>query len=61
MFASLFPYAIFARCDLLEKKLLSGVKVKDYVPSFGDRKNDVHHVTQCKNTNLYLLVVVLQY
>lgn len=36
------------RCDLLEKKLRSGVRVKDYVPSFGGRKNDVQTVTQCE-------------
>ncbi|KAF7794875.1 hypothetical protein EIP86_006018 [Pleurotus ostreatoroseus] len=35
------------KCDLLEKKLRSGIRVKDYVPSFGDRKNDVHTVAQC--------------
>ncbi|KAJ3537598.1 hypothetical protein NM688_g6657 [Phlebia brevispora] len=34
------------KCDLLEKKLRSGIRVKDYVPSFGDRKNDVHTVAQ---------------
>ncbi|KAL4254709.1 P-loop containing nucleoside triphosphate hydrolase [Abortiporus biennis] len=34
------------KCDLLEKKLRSGVRVKDYVPSFGKRSNDVQTVTQ---------------
>lgn len=34
------------KCDLLEKKLVSGVKVKHYVPSFGNRSNDVQTVTQ---------------
>ncbi|CAL1698353.1 unnamed protein product [Somion occarium] len=34
------------KCDLLEKKLRSGVKVNKFVPSLGDRKNDAHTVTQ---------------
>ncbi|EPQ55869.1 G-alpha-domain-containing protein [Gloeophyllum trabeum ATCC 11539] len=34
------------KIDLLEKKLASGVKVKDYVPSFGDRSNDVATATK---------------
>ena len=32
----------------VEKKLKSGVRVRDYVPSFGDRKNDVQTVAQCE-------------
>ncbi|KAI0745129.1 G-alpha-domain-containing protein [Earliella scabrosa] len=28
------------KCDLLQKKLARGVRVYDYVPSFGDRPND---------------------
>jgi len=28
------------KCDLLEQKLRSGVRVKDYVRSYGDRSND---------------------
>lgn len=34
------------KCDLLDKKLKSGVRVRDYVPSFGDRKNDLQTVAQ---------------
>ncbi|KAH8092195.1 G-protein alpha subunit [Cristinia sonorae] len=34
------------KCDLLEKKLRAGVQVKDYVPSFGKRKNDAQTVSQ---------------
>ncbi|TCD62322.1 hypothetical protein EIP91_007062 [Steccherinum ochraceum] len=34
------------KCDLLEKKLRSGIQVKDYVPSFGKRKNDAQTVSQ---------------
>ena len=35
------------KCDLLEQKLLTGVRVKDYVHSYGDRPNDVEHATKC--------------
>ncbi|THH26385.1 hypothetical protein EUX98_g7798 [Antrodiella citrinella] len=34
------------KCDLLEKKLRLGIQVKDYVPSFGKRKNDAQTVSQ---------------
>ena len=34
---------------VVDKKLKSGIKVKDYVPSFGDRKNDLPTVAQCKS------------
>ena len=36
------------KCDLLEEKLRSGIKVKDWVPSFRDRSNDVDTVKQCR-------------
>jgi guanine nucleotide-binding protein alpha-1 subunit len=32
----------------VDKKLKSGVRVKDYVPSFGDRKNELQTVAQCE-------------
>lgn len=35
------------KCDLLGQKLLSGVKVRDYVHSYGDRPNDVENATRC--------------
>ncbi|TFK81822.1 G-alpha-domain-containing protein [Polyporus arcularius HHB13444] len=28
------------KCDLLQKKLARGVRVKDYIPTYGDRPND---------------------
>ncbi|OBZ74732.1 Guanine nucleotide-binding protein alpha-1 subunit [Grifola frondosa] len=34
------------KCDLLERKLNSGVRVKDFVRSFGDRQNDIDTVTK---------------
>lgn len=36
------------QCDLLDKKLKGGIRVKDYVPSYGDRRNDVSVVAKCK-------------
>ena len=35
------------KCDLLEKKLMSGVKVRHFVPSFGDRSNTLPVVAKC--------------
>jgi len=29
------------KCDLLQAKLMRGAKIRDSVPSFGDRRNDV--------------------
>ncbi|KAI0312036.1 G-alpha-domain-containing protein [Amylostereum chailletii] len=34
------------KCDLLEEKLKAGAKVKDWVPSFRDRSNDLDTVKQ---------------
>ncbi|KAI0944664.1 hypothetical protein AcW1_002324 [Taiwanofungus camphoratus] len=34
------------KCDLLDQKLKSGVQVKNYVRSFGDRQNDVETVSK---------------
>jgi hypothetical protein len=35
------------KCDLLDAKLSRGIKIKDSVPSFGDRKNDLPTATKC--------------
>lgn len=35
------------KCDLLRNKLKRGVRVRDYIQSYGDRKNDVHTVAKC--------------
>ncbi|KAJ7607324.1 guanine nucleotide binding protein, alpha subunit [Roridomyces roridus] len=34
------------KCDLLQAKLMRGAKIRDSVPSFGDRKNDVATATR---------------
>ena len=35
------------KCDILHNKLKRGVRVKDFIPSFGDRKNDTATVMKC--------------
>ena len=35
------------KIDLLERKLQSGVKVKQYLPSYGQRSNDTRTVLRC--------------
>ena len=35
------------KCDLLHNKLKRGVRVKDFIPSFGERKNDLATVMKC--------------
>ena len=36
------------KCDLLRRKLKRGVKVAQYLPSYGDRPNDVMTVVKCE-------------
>ncbi|KAF8187360.1 guanine nucleotide binding protein, alpha subunit, partial [Mycena galopus ATCC 62051] len=38
---------LFNKKDLLQKQIDAGVKVNKYVPSYGDRPNDVVSVTKC--------------
>jgi len=38
------------KIDILRTKLASGVKLKDYVVSYGDRPNDVENTTLCKSS-----------
>jgi len=35
------------KCDILQNKMSRGVMVKDYVPSFAERKNDTMTVMKC--------------
>ncbi|KAJ6554506.1 guanine nucleotide binding protein, alpha subunit [Mycena capillaripes] len=39
-------WKILNKCDLLQAKLMRGVKIRDSVPSFGDRRNDVATATR---------------
>jgi len=36
------------KIDILRSKLASGIKLKDYVVSYGDRPNDVDSTTACE-------------
>ena len=37
------------KCDLLRRKLKRGIKVKKYIPNFGDQPNEVMTVVKCKS------------
>ena len=37
------------KIDLLTMKLRSGVKIRQYLPSFGDRKNDTVTMVRCEH------------
>lgn len=36
------------KCDILEKKLNSGVRLSKYVRSYGDRGNDIETASKCQ-------------
>ena len=36
------------KCDLLERKLVAGVQVRHFVPSFGERSNTLPVVAKCE-------------
>lgn len=36
------------KCDLLRRKLKRGVRVNQYLPSFGDRQNEIITVVKCE-------------
>ena len=38
------------KVDLLNQKLRSGVKIKDYLPSYGERGNDAGTMIRCEFT-----------
>lgn len=40
-------HVVLNKCDLLQAKLMRGAKIRDSVPSFGDRRNDVATATRC--------------
>jgi hypothetical protein len=35
------------KCDILERKLARGVSLKRYIPTYGDRKNDMPTASKC--------------
>ena len=38
---------ILSGCDALEVKLKQGISLRKYIPSYGDRANDLSTVTRC--------------
>lgn len=40
-------YQFLNKCDLLQKKLSRGVRVVEYIPSYGDRPNEARSVAKC--------------
>ena len=41
------PLVFLNKCDLLEKKLKSGVRVNKYIPRYGDRENKMSVFAKC--------------
>jgi guanine nucleotide-binding protein alpha-1 subunit len=35
------------KCDILERKLARGLSVKRYIPTYGERENDLPNVAKC--------------
>ena len=40
------------KCDLLKRKLKSGVMVNKYLPSYGNRPNDLQTVVKCESKSV---------
>ena len=43
------------KCDILEAKLDSGIRLSKYVRSYGDRSNDIETASKCLSNRLYSL------
>ena len=41
------------KCDLLRRKLKRGIQINKFLPSFGDRPNEVITVVKCKSFNSF--------
>jgi hypothetical protein len=46
------------KIDLLKRKLRSGVKIKHYLPSYGERNNDAGTMVRCEFFSSPRMVVV---
>lgn len=44
----IITHLVLNKCDLLQAKLQRGIRIRDSVPSFGDRKNDLPTATRCR-------------
>ena len=49
------------KIDLLTLKLLSGVKIRQYLPSYGDRNNDTGTMVRCEHFFFRWLDLFLTY
>ena len=49
------------KIDLLTMKLRSGVKIRQYLPSYGDRKNDTVTMVRCEHFFLLPLDGIIPY
>lgn len=46
---TIYNILVLNKCDLLQAKLQRGVRIRDSVPSFGERKNDLQTATRCES------------
>ena len=56
----LWGFTVLNKCDLLQAKLQRGMRIRDSVPSFGDRKNDLHTATRCMCFLLFVSPNIIQ-
>ena len=42
------------KCDILERKLASGIRLAKYVRSYGDRGNDLETASKCASASAHL-------
>ena len=56
----LLGFTVLNKCDLLQAKLQRGMRIRDSVPSFGDRKNDLHTATRCMCFLLFVSPNIIQ-
>ena len=49
-------WLVLNKCDLLQAKLQRGIRIRDSVPSFGDRKNDLPTATRCTSGLWYHII-----
>jgi len=41
------PILFLTECELLAQKLEQGIKINEYIPSYGDRSNDMTTFVKC--------------
>ena len=46
------------KCDILEAKLRSGIRLTKYLRSFGDRPNDLENAQKCQSFLVFMGVLV---